>query len=337
MRIAAARPEIVDRVLVRREEAAGRAIFGRHVRHCRPVFERQRVEPVAGIFDELAHHALLAQHLRDRQNEVGRGHALTQSAREPEADDLGDQHGNRLAQHRRLGLDAAHAPAKYREAIYHGRVAVGADECIGESLGDAALLLRPNGLREIFEVYLMANAGSGRHDAEIRKGAAAPAQELVALLVALVFEIGVDLERARAAKAVNHHGMIDDQIDRHQRIDFGGVAVKGGHRVSHRGQIHHGGHAGKVLHQDAGGPEGDFARGAFAHEPLRHGADVFRRDRAAVLEAQEVFQKNLQRVGQGGNSGQAVRLGVGQREILIGLALHMERFAGAEAVERARS
>ena len=120
---------------------------------------------------------------------------------------------------------------------------IGADERIGESLGDAALFLRPDRLREIFEVHLMANAGAGRHHAEIREGAGAPAQELVALLVALVFEIGVDLERARASEAIDHHGVVDDEIDRHERIDLGGVAMKGVHRVAHRSQIHHGGHA----------------------------------------------------------------------------------------------
>ena len=183
----------------------------------------------------------------------------------------------------------------------------------------------------------MANAGSRRNDAEIRESAAAPAQELVALLIALIFEIGVDLERARAAKAIDHHGMVDDEIDRHERIDLGSVAVKGGHGVAHGRQIDDGGHAGKVLHQYARWPKRDFARGTPAGEPLRHCTNVISRDRAPVLEAQKVLQKNLQRVGQSGNPRQTVCLRVRQREILISLALNGQVFAGAEAIEAARS
>ena len=48
-----------------------------------------------------------------------------------EADDLRDQHRHRLAEHRRLGLDAADAPAEHAEAVDHRRVRVGADERVG--------------------------------------------------------------------------------------------------------------------------------------------------------------------------------------------------------------
>jgi hypothetical protein len=48
-----------------------------------------------------------------------------------EAHDLGDQHGDRLAQHRGLGLDPADAPAEHGRAVDHGGVAVGADQRVG--------------------------------------------------------------------------------------------------------------------------------------------------------------------------------------------------------------
>jgi hypothetical protein len=70
------------------------------------------VEPVAVEFDELAHHALLAQHLHDLQHEVGAGRAFDHLAGQLEADDFRDQHGDRLTQHRGLGLDPADAPAE---------------------------------------------------------------------------------------------------------------------------------------------------------------------------------------------------------------------------------
>ena len=90
--------------------------------------------PGAEELDELADHALLAQHLRDGQHEVGGGDAFRQLAGQLEADDLGDQHRDRLAEHRGLGLDAADAPAEHGEAVDHGGVAVGADQRVG--IGD---------------------------------------------------------------------------------------------------------------------------------------------------------------------------------------------------------
>ena len=44
----------------------------------------------------------------------------------------------------------------------------------------------------------MADAGAGRHDAEIVEGALAPFQEAIALAIALIFEIDIVLERALA-------------------------------------------------------------------------------------------------------------------------------------------
>ena len=57
---------------------------------------------------------------------------------ELEADDLGDEHGDRLAEHGRLGLDAADAPAEHAQAVDHGGVAVGADQRVG--IGDLTVL-----------------------------------------------------------------------------------------------------------------------------------------------------------------------------------------------------
>ena len=79
--VAAGQLEIVDRPLVDREEAAGRAIFGRHVGDRRAVGERSGVEARPVEFDEAADDALLAQHLGDGQHQVGRGDAFLELAR----------------------------------------------------------------------------------------------------------------------------------------------------------------------------------------------------------------------------------------------------------------
>jgi hypothetical protein len=56
--------------------------------------------------------------------------------------------------------------------------------------------------------------------------ALAPAQELVALAVALELELDVLLERVRRAEEVDHHRVVDDEIDRHQRVDLLRVAAE---------------------------------------------------------------------------------------------------------------
>jgi hypothetical protein len=55
--------------------------------------------------------------------------AVAPSGSSPESlkpDDSRDQHRDRLAEHGRLGLDAADAPADDAEAVDHGGVGVGA-------------------------------------------------------------------------------------------------------------------------------------------------------------------------------------------------------------------
>ncbi len=94
--------------------------------------QRERVEPGPEELDELVDDALLAQHLRDRQHEVGRRHALAQRAGQPHADHPRRQHVDGLAEHHRLGLDAADAPADDAEPVDHRRVRVGPDDAVGE-------------------------------------------------------------------------------------------------------------------------------------------------------------------------------------------------------------
>ena len=55
----------------------------------------------------------------------------------------------------------------------------------------------------------MDDAGVRRHDREVVERALAPAQERVALLVALELALGVDAERVARAERVDLHGVVD--------------------------------------------------------------------------------------------------------------------------------
>ena len=300
------------------------------------------VEAGTEELDEFSDHALLAQHLRHRQHQVGGGDAFLHLALELEADHFRQQHRQRLAEHRGFRLDAADAPAEHGEAVDHGGVRIGADQRIRigdlEGAGLLAdrhlLLLGPHRLREVFEIDLMADAGAGRHHREIRKRLLAPFQEFVALLVLLVFLDHVLAEGLVVAEEVHDHRVVDDEIDRHQRIDLFGIAAERLHRVAHRREIDHRGHAGEILHQHPRRAERDFMLELALLQPFRDRDDVVLLDGAAVLVAQQVFQQHLHRIGQLGNPLQTVLLGGGQAVIDVGLGADLEGLLAFEAVER---
>ncbi len=181
----------------------------------------------------------------------------------------------------------------------------------------------------------MADAGARGNDAEIVERALAPLEEVVALDVALVFELDVLLERLGVAERVDDHRVVDHEIDGNERVDLVGIAAETGHRVTHGGEIDDRRNAGEILHQHAGRAEGDFLlRLALVGEPLGDALDVFLGDRAAVLEAQEVLEQHLHGERQLRDALEAVLLGVLQREVMVGLGPHREFLAALEAVER---
>ncbi len=182
-----------------------------------------------------------------------------------------------LAEHAGLGFDAADAPAENAEAVDHGGVGVGADQGIG--VGLARRLAEHDG-GQIFQVDLMDDAGVGRHDAEIAEGGLAPAQEDVALAVALEFEQGVEAEGVRGAEAIHLNGVVDDQIGGQERVGAVGVGAHGGQGVAHGGEVHHARDAGEILQENARGHEADFlgagrALGHVGNVGGGHAASIF--------------------------------------------------------------
>ena len=81
-------------------------------------------------------------------------------------------------------------------------------------------------LGEIFEIHLMHDSGGRRDDAEVLKRLLSPFQEFIALAIALEFLLHVVEEGGGGAVIVDLHGVVDDQIDRNQRIDFLRIAAR---------------------------------------------------------------------------------------------------------------
>ena len=174
-------------------------------------------------------------------------------------------------------------------------MAVGANQCVGIGHFIAVLVLvGPDGLRQIFQIDLMANAGAGRHNAEVVECLLTPFQESIAFDIAFVFAFDIDFKCARIAEFINHHRVVNHQINRVQRVDLFGIPPKADNPVTHGSQINHGRHTGKVLHQHAGRAIGDLAR-VFAATggPFGKGLDVVNRYGFAIFKPQHVFQHHL--------------------------------------------
>ncbi len=98
------------------------------------------------------------------------------------------------------------------------------------------------------------------------------------------------------AELVHLHGVIDHQIGGDERIRALGIGAHRAQRIAHGRQIHHAGNAGEILQQHAGRAEVDLLRWR-ADFPFRHVLDVGRLHGRAVFGAQQVFEQNLDGIG----------------------------------------
>ena len=109
----------------------------------------------------------------------------------------GNQHRDGLAEHGGLGLDSAHAPAEHAQAVDHGGVRVGSDQRVRiGSLLAALARAGENYARQELQVDLVADAGVGRNDRQVLERLLSPAQEGVALAVALELQPAFDFGSA---------------------------------------------------------------------------------------------------------------------------------------------
>ena len=207
--------QVLERLVVDREETAGRAVLGRHVPDRGAVGKRQRGHARPEVLDELPDDAGLAQHLRHRQHQVGCRRALGQLAAQLEADDLRDEHRHGLPEHRGLCLDPADAPAQHAEAVDHRRVRVRPEQRVGKRTPVALL----DYARKELEIHLVDDSRVRRHDLQVLEPLLTPAQKRVALAVSLELELRVPEPRPRARVLVHLHRVVDDELGRQQRVD----------------------------------------------------------------------------------------------------------------------
>ncbi len=138
----------------------------------------------------------------------------------------------------------------------------------------------------------MADARSRRHDLEVVEALLGPLEKGVALAVAFVFFGHVLDHGIVRAEVIHLDRMIDHQFHRHQRIDLRWVAALLGHGIAHGRQVHHGRHAGKILHEHPGRMIGDFHRCIVLLLPAGDLAQILFPHHPAVHFAQQVFSED---------------------------------------------
>lgn len=155
--------QVLDCLVVNREEAHSRTILWRHVSDGRSIDEGKVGATWSEELDELSDDTTLSEHLSASKDEIGRGRVRGQITSKLKANDLGEHHGDLLAEHDGLSLNTTDTPAYNTEAIDHSGVGVCTDD--GVWVQDAILL--ENDARKEFKVDLMDDTVAGWHDTEV--------------------------------------------------------------------------------------------------------------------------------------------------------------------------
>src|SRR5207248_3270697 len=136
----------------------------------------------------------------------------------------------------------------------------------------------------------MDDPDSRRNESESLESLLAPLQELVALAVTFEFHLHIQAERFRRAGKIDLHGVIDDEVHRHERLDDFRIATEFFHRASHRGEIDDQRNAGEILENNACDHERDFLVRRRLRIPARERLDVLPPDFLPIAISQNRFE-----------------------------------------------
>src|SRR5258705_11292337 len=103
----------------------------------------------------------------------------------------------------------------------------------------------------MLDVNLMNDTRVGRHDLEIAESRLPPAQKTVTLAIAVELNGVVTGERLRRSVLIDLHRVIDDQLDRRERIDLLRTPAELDHRVAHRREVYDHGNSVEILQNDS--------------------------------------------------------------------------------------
>jgi hypothetical protein len=126
--------------------------------------------------------------------------------------------------------------------------------------------------------------------------------------------------------------VVDDELDRLQRVHLVGVTAQADDPVAHRRQVDDCGNAGEVLQQHARRSERDFFRRLALHIPASERLDIRGFDEPPVLVTKQILEKNFQRERQPGDFGKSSRLERGETVHLIAAPVDVQASPRVEGV-----
>ncbi len=186
---------------------------------------------------------------------------------------------------------------------------------------------------EILEIHLVHDADAGRDESESLESLLAPFEEFVALAVALEFHVHVQFQRDGGAGEVDLHRVIDDEINRHERLDDFRIAADARDRAAHRCEIDDERDAGEILQDDPCDHERDFLVSRLFGVPIRERFDVFALDFFAVAIAQDGLEHDSNADWQARDFAEALLLERGEGVEATGAAeAGVELLQGGEGV-----
>jgi hypothetical protein len=164
----------------------------------------------------------------------------------------------------------------------------------GKAQPPAGRLLLTHAVEQMFEIDLMDNADTRRHDAEGVERLHSPFHELIALAVTFELAAHVLLQGLWRTVMVDLYRMVDDQVDRHQRLDAPWIEPACLRHMPHRRQIAKQGHAGEILQHDTRDDQGNLLAARRPRPPLGKFEDVPLADPLSITVAQQRFENDAQ-------------------------------------------
>ena len=149
---------------------------------------------------------------------------------------------------------------------------------------------------EVLDIYLVNNACSWGDNPEIIEGARTPSKELVALVIALVFNFNVLLDGIFRTERFDNHRVVNNHLCRVERVNRFCLATQRDHSVANRSEVNDTGDTREVLHEDAGWGELNLSIGLCARIPVRNSFDVVNGSVLAILVTEEVLSQNFEGV-----------------------------------------
>jgi len=198
---------------------------------------------------------------------------------------------NRLSEHPRFGFDTSDTPSNHSKSIDHGRVRIGTHQSIG--------IIYLAGIQyafcKVFQINLMDDSDTWWNHLEGIKSLHPPFQELVSFPVSSEFLVQIAIHGVSGSCEIHLDRVVDDQIDRNERLDDFWILIQTIDGRTHCGKINQQGDSREVLQDDTSNDKWDFGSSFCIRLPLGQLAYTILLDLHAIAIPKDGFQDNADR------------------------------------------